>query len=381
MKELTDEVELMARSAGATVLLLGESGTGKGRIAQQIHALSPRAKGPFVEINCAGLTATFLDSELFGHEQGAFTGAQAMKRGLFEVADRGTLFLDEVGDLAPDLQPKLLKVLESRRFRRLGGTREIESDVRLIAATNRNLAAEVRAGRFREDLYYWLNVLAVELPPVRERTTEDVLALVEQLHTDLYRHHPGGAARISRRALDLLLSYGWPGDVRQLRNVLERALVLSAGVEEILPAHLPAELRAAAAMPRPAGLQGPVSLQEMERQHIERTLLHFDVLVLIGDASVDAKRQALVLYASDFLGQARRHVRSLLPDPEPAPHPSAQPGAAAAAISRLHSSKPSSGSPTRRSSVAARPAGTPGAWVRWQASSPKRWACPSGRWS
>jgi transcriptional regulator with PAS, ATPase and Fis domain len=374
MKELTDEVELMARSAGATVLLLGESGTGKGRIAQQIHALSPRAKGPFVEINCAGLTATFLDSELFGHEQGAFTGAQAMKRGLFEVADRGTLFLDEVGDLAPDLQPKLLKVLESRRFRRLGGTREIETDVRLIAATNRNLAAEVRAGRFREDLYYRLNVLAVELPPVRERTTEDALALVEQLHTDLHRHHPGGAARISRRALDLLLSYGWPGDVRQLRNVLERALVLSAGVEEILPAHLPAELRAAAAMPRPAGLQGPVSLQEMERQHIERTLLHFDVLVLIGDASVDAKRQALVLYASDFLGQARRHVRSLLPDPEPAPHPSAQPGAAAAAIqpgragARAH---PRSRGCTARNPRAARPrGGVP--WRRDQPAHPAR---------
>jgi DNA-binding NtrC family response regulator len=276
MRELEAEIRMMAASTGTTVLLLGESGTGKGWVAQRIHSLSPRSRGPFVEINCAGLSATFLDSELFGHEQGAYTDAKTAKRGLFELAHNGTLFLDEIGDLAPDLQPKLLKALESKRFRRLGGTREIEVDVRLIAATNRDLAAEVRAGRFREDLFYRLNVLAIRLPPLRERAPEDTLMLIEQLLADLHRSFQRGARRISDQALRLLLGYDWPGNVRHLRNVLERALVLSAGTGEILPEHLPAEIRASEAVSRASTAESPMSLEEMERRHIERTLSHFD---------------------------------------------------------------------------------------------------------
>jgi two-component system, NtrC family, response regulator AtoC len=166
MQEFAHQVGLLAQSDRTTVLLNGESGTGKGWVARMIHDLSPRAKAPFVEVNCAGLNATFLDSELFGHEKGAFTDAKDRKQGLFEIADHGTIFLDEIGDLAPELQPKLLKVLETKTFRRLGGTREITVDVRLIAATNKNLQQEVEEGRFREDLYYRLSVMPLTLPAV-----------------------------------------------------------------------------------------------------------------------------------------------------------------------------------------------------------------------
>jgi DNA-binding NtrC family response regulator len=272
MRDLARQVELVAGTAQTSVLLLGESGTGKSWVAQMVHALGPRARGPFVEINCAGLSATFLDSELFGHEKGAFTDAKEMKRGLFEVADRGTLFLDEIGDLDPALQPKLLKVLETRSFRRLGGTREIESDVRLIAATNRDLEADVRAGRFREDLFYRLSVFPLTIPPVRERSREDVLELVQRSLRELQSRHPASPAEVSARALDVMVSYGWPGNVRELRNVLERALVLATGQARIEPEHLPASLRAPGA-PRASRDDAPIlTLEEVERRHIERTL-------------------------------------------------------------------------------------------------------------
>jgi DNA-binding NtrC family response regulator len=277
MREIARQVELLAASEGTTVLLLGESGTGKGWVAQMLHAHSPRARAPFVEVNCAGLSANFLDSELFGHEKGAFTDAKTMKRGLFEVAHGGTLFLDEVGDLAPDLQPKLLKVLERKTFRRLGGTREIEVDVRLVAATNRDLEAEVAAGRFREDLFYRLNVLPLTLPPVRERSRDDLLELVHRLMGDLRSVHPRGAPRLSDQALKLLLAYGWPGNVRELRNVLERSLVLSLGEEVILPEHLPPEVRAPSPSAAPVREhQSIMTLEEMERRHIERALVMLD---------------------------------------------------------------------------------------------------------
>jgi two-component system response regulator AtoC len=277
MREMARQVELLAASEGTTVLLLGESGTGKGWVAQMLHAHSPRARAPFVEVNCAGLSANFLDSELFGHEKGAFTDARTMKRGLFEVAHGGTLFLDEVGDLAPDLQPKLLKVLERKTFRRLGGTREIEVDVRLVAATNRDLEAEVAAGRFREDLFYRLNVLPLTLPPVRERSRDDLLDLIRRLMADLRTVHARGAPRLSDAALKLLLGYGWPGNVRELRNVLERALVLSLGEETILPEHLPPEVRTPSPSAAPVREhQTVMTLQEMERRHIERTLVMLD---------------------------------------------------------------------------------------------------------
>ena len=199
MQDFAHQVGLLAQSERTTVLLTGESGTGKGWVARMIHDLSPRAKAPFVEVNCAGLNATFLDSELFGHEKGAFTDAKDRKQGLFEIADHGTIFLDEIGDLAPELQPKLLKVLETKTFRRLGGTREITVDVRLIAATNKNLQQEVEDSRFREDLYYRLSVMPLTLPAVRDRSREDRLSLITRLMSDLRAELADGPTTLSAR--------------------------------------------------------------------------------------------------------------------------------------------------------------------------------------
>jgi transcriptional regulator with PAS, ATPase and Fis domain len=272
MQDFAHQVRLLSQSERTTVLLEGESGSGKGWVARLIHDLSPRGRAPFVEVNCAGLTATFLDSELFGHEKGAFTDAKERKQGLFEIADLGTIFLDEIGDLAPELQPKLLKVLETKTFRRLGGTREMTVDVRLIAATNKDLPAEVEAGRFREDLYYRLSVMPLKLPPLRDRSREDRLALITRLLGNLRAHLPDGPSTISSEALERLLGYPWPGNVREMRNVLERGLILGRSKLELSVEHLPGEFRA-----RPGvgdRRHTPLSLDDLERQHIERTLRH-----------------------------------------------------------------------------------------------------------
>jgi len=233
IRELGRQIELLAASERSTVLLTGESGTGKGWVARIIHHLSPRASGPFVEVNCGGLSATFLESELFGHERGAFTDAKERRQGLFELADRGTIFLDEIGDLAPELQPKLLKVLETKTFRRLGGSREMTVDVRLVAATNRDLVADVHAGRFREDLYYRLSVMPLRLPAVRERSRDDRLALLTRILADFAPQMPGCPSACSAEALDRLLSAPWPGNVREMRNVVERAMILARGVPQL----------------------------------------------------------------------------------------------------------------------------------------------------
>jgi two-component system response regulator HydG len=279
MRELGRQLELLAASERSTVLLTGESGTGKGWVARVIHHLSPRAGAPFVEVNCAGLSATFLDSELFGHEKGAYTDAKERRQGLFELADGGTIFLDEIGDLAPELQPKLLKVLETKRFRRLGGTRELTVDVRLIAATNRDLPSEVRAGRFREDLYYRLSVMPLHLPAVRERSREDRLALLTRILADLAPQMPGCPSTCSAEALDRLLSAPWPGNVREMRNVIERAMILSRGAPQIGVEHLPADLRRGGAGGGGGGGGGAgekrhlaQTLAEVERAHIAKTL-------------------------------------------------------------------------------------------------------------
>ena len=272
MQELARQVGLLAQSERTTVLLVGESGTGKGWVARMIHNLSPRAKAPFVEVNAGGLSATFLDSELFGHEKGAFTDAKDRKQGLFEIADHGTIFLDEIGDLAVELQPKLLKVLETKTFRRLGGTRELTVDVRLIAATNKDVSAEVESGRFREDLYYRLSVMPLHMPSVRDRSRDDRLALISRLLNDLRVQVPGGPTSISADGLERMLGYGWPGNVREIRNVLERALILAQGKPEISVEHLPGEFRARAG---PGDRRHtPLTLDDLERQHIERTLRH-----------------------------------------------------------------------------------------------------------
>ncbi len=272
MQEFAQQVTLLAQSERTTVLLTGESGTGKGWVARMIHGRSPRSRAPFVEVNCTALSAAGLDSELFGHEKGAFTEARDRKQGLFEIADHGTIFLDEIGDLAPELQPKLLKVLETKTFRRFGGTREVTVDVRLVAATSKELQAEVESGRFREDLYYRLSVMPLRLPAVRDRSREDRLALITRLLGDLRTGLPDGPAALSSEVVERLLAYPWPGNVREIRNVLERALILGRGAAAVSIEHLPGEFRA-----RP-GLgdrrHTPLSLDDLERQHIERTLKH-----------------------------------------------------------------------------------------------------------
>jgi DNA-binding NtrC family response regulator len=270
MRDLAHQIELLAASERSTVLITGESGTGKGWVARLVHQLSRRATGPFVEVNCGGLSATFLDSELFGHEKGAFTDAKERRQGLFELADGGSILLDEIGELALELQPKLLKVLETKAFRRLGGTHELRVDVRLMAATNRDLVSDVKAGRFREDLFYRLSVLPLRLPPVRERSREDRLALITRLLATLRAELPGSPSTCSAEALDRLLSAPWPGNVREMRNVLERALILAQGAQVIGLEHLPADLRKGA--PASDRRHTPQTLADVERHHIERTL-------------------------------------------------------------------------------------------------------------
>jgi len=271
MQELVRQIELLAATDRSTVLLQGESGTGKGWVARIIHNLSPRSSGPFVEVNCAGLSATFLDSELFGHEKGAFTDAKERKVGLFELSDHGTIFLDEIGELALELQPKLLHVLETKKFRRLGGTREMEVDVRLITATNRDLVHEVETARFREDLYYRLNVMPLTLPPVRDRSREDRIDLITRILADLKAQLPGCPSECTTDVSERLLSAQWPGNVREMRNVLERAMILARGQATINWEQLPPDLRQRSPTDR---RYQPQSLSEMERQHIERTLRH-----------------------------------------------------------------------------------------------------------
>jgi DNA-binding NtrC family response regulator len=270
MRELAHQVELLASSDKTTGLILGESGTGKGRVARVVHALSPRARSAFVEVNCAALTAASLDSELFGHERGSFTKATETKPGLFEVAHDGTVFLDEIGDLTPELQPKLLGVLEGNSFRRYGGTQEISANVRLLAASSKDLVNEVNAGRFREDLYYRLSVMPVYLPPLRARAREDLVELVATLLDELRPQLAEAPREISDEALDRILKYSWPGNIRELRNALERALLMARGSDAIRPEHLPAEVREAWG----GGVDGylPRTLVEMERAHIHRTL-------------------------------------------------------------------------------------------------------------
>ncbi len=225
MKELLSLAKKVAQSQ-ATVLLLGESGTGKEVLATLIHRLSPRAQKPFLKLNCAAIPEGLLESELFGHEKGAFTGADRLKQGLFEIADQGTIFLDEIGDMPLPLQAKLLRVLQEGTFRRVGGVREIKVDVRVIAATNQDLEAMVKDGRFREDLYWRLNVVSLRLPPLRERR-EDIIPLAQFFLTKFAQKHGKEIKGFSKEALEVLLSYHFPGNVRELENMIERAVILA----------------------------------------------------------------------------------------------------------------------------------------------------------
>ena len=243
MRQVFELVETIA-ATGSTVLVTGESGTGKELIARAIHVGSPRSDRPFVAVNCGALTETLLDSELFGHMRGSFTGADANKKGLIEVADKGTIFLDEIGEMSPMLQVKILRVLQERRFRRVGGTEEVEADIRIIAATNRDLAKMVAEGQFREDLFYRINVIPVRLPPLRERA-EDVATLAEHFVAKFAAQMTKTITGISGAALNYLMSHPWPGNVRELENAMERAVALER-TPSILPESLPETVRGAA---------------------------------------------------------------------------------------------------------------------------------------
>ena len=224
MLRVFDLVDTIAPTA-STVLITGESGTGKELIARAIHVRSPRSERPFVAVNCGALTETLLDAELFGHVRGAFTGADGNKKGLIEVADKGTIFLDEIGEMSPMLQVKLLRVLQERRFRRVGGTEEIDADIRIIAATNRDLARMVSDGQFREDLFYRINVIPVRMPPLRERTG-DIPQLAEHFVAKFAPQMKKAIAGIAPAAVAHLTAYAWPGNVRELENAMERAVAL-----------------------------------------------------------------------------------------------------------------------------------------------------------
>src|SRR5580698_36069 len=237
MREVFSLIQQVAPSRAA-VLITGESGTGKELAARAIHALSPRRGGPFVALNCAAMPDTLMESELFGHEKGAFTGAVDRRAGCFELAQNGTVLLDEIGDMPVALQAKLLRVLEDSRVRRLGGKTEIQLDVRILAATNSPLDAAIREGRFREDLFYRLNVFPIPLPPLRDRK-DDLIALTSALLSDLNVKHGTKITDVSREVLDRFRAYNWPGNVRELRNIVERAVIL-AGEGTILPVHLAA---------------------------------------------------------------------------------------------------------------------------------------------
>jgi transcriptional regulator with PAS, ATPase and Fis domain len=254
----------------STVLLAGESGTGKELVARAIHFNSPRAAKPFVAVDCGSLAETLLESELFGHVRGAFTGAVANKKGLFEEADGGTCFLDEVGDIGLAMQAKLLRVLQEHEIKRVGGTEPTKIDVRIVAATNKNLEDLVEGKRFREDLFYRLNVVAIHLPPLRERA-EDVPLLARHFLRKYSEENQKTIARISPEALELLSTYRWPGNVRELENVIERSVTLTRH-SVILPEDLPRRIRAEKREDLAKTLPSHIPLSELEKLYIQKIL-------------------------------------------------------------------------------------------------------------
>jgi two-component system response regulator AtoC len=298
IEEVRRFVEGVAQVPTATVLLLGESGTGKNLVAQAIHYSGPRASGRFVEVNCSAVPAALLEAELFGYMRGAFTDAKESKRGLVEIAHGGTLFLDEIGDLTPELQSKLLNFLESRKFRRLGGTDEITVDLRLITATNRDLEAMIAEGIFRRDLFYRIQVTSLTLPPLRAIRT-DILLFCRHFLEEFNRIFRKEIQGIQPEAMDLLQDWKWPGNVRELRNVLERACIFCQGAE-IGPAEIPRLSQPSpvrgpdteafeGAFPIPAGLPLP----EAEAEYIRRTLEELDGSVQRTAESLGISRKNL----------------------------------------------------------------------------------------
>ena len=268
MQRVFEVIDQVAPSK-ASVLITGESGTGKELVANAIHQRSPRANGPFIKLHCAALAESLLETELFGHERGAFTGAVARKDGRFTLADGGTLFLDEIGEISAAVQVKLLRFLQEHEFERVGGTQTLHVDVRIIAATNRNLLEEIAKGRFREDLYYRLNVVSLEMPPLRERRS-DIPALVK-FFIDRYAAENGKTIEgCTPATLEVLMNYGWPGNVRELENAIERAVVLATG-PQIEPKHLPPNVKPMA-MPTGMPVIPGATMEEIERYAILETL-------------------------------------------------------------------------------------------------------------
>jgi DNA-binding NtrC family response regulator len=301
MKDLLENVKKIARSGTSTILVRGDTGVGKDLIARVIHQTSPASKGPFVVLNCSAVPDNLLESELFGHEQGAFTDARRHKRGLLEMADRGTLFLDEIGEMPAGLQSKLLRVLETKTFRRLGSTNDIRVNVRFIAATNKDLFQEVEARRFREDLYYRLSVIPVYVPPLRERR-EDIGLLV-QYFLDRYNQELGGRlARVSEKAMEMLADYRWPGNVRELRNVVERLVLMHPG-PEVLPEDLPEQVRLGAVTLRPDEESEEVVIRS-------KRVVPLADLEKAGIRDALAKLQGNKTRAAELLGISRQTLRT-----------------------------------------------------------------------
>jgi len=280
MLDVFKMIETVART-NSTILLTGESGTGKGLVAQAIHFHSLRRDKPMVSLNCGALPENLLESELFGHMRGAFTGADSNKKGLLEVAERGTVFLDEIGEMSAVLQVKLLRVLQERRFRRVGGLEELQADIRVIAATNQDLAKLIAEGRFREDLYYRINVIPISLPPLRERR-EDIALLAEHFVAKYTEQMGKSISGISHQAMELLLSYDWPGNIRELENVIERAVALEP-TPAVLPDSLPQTVRGETHRPSAASVAAGETLpdagfdleahvKEIERGYIAEAL-------------------------------------------------------------------------------------------------------------
>jgi len=274
MREIKHLIQMVSATPRTSVLIQGESGTGKELVANSIHNWSARRDKPLVKINCSAIPENLLESELFGHEKGAFTDAKAMKKGMFELANGGTLFLDEIPSILPSLQPKLLRVLETQTFRRIGGTTDIQIDVRIIAATNRDLQAMVQDGTFREDLYYRLKVMVLHPPPLRERR-EDILPLALLFIEKNNREFNKSIRGIAEEAQTLLLNYDWPGNVRELKNVIERAVILCSDAD-LRAESLPLELRSGKpgpqATPASDDLSDGDSLEAMEKIHILNVL-------------------------------------------------------------------------------------------------------------
>jgi len=300
-KAMRDALSMVDRAAPSrsTVLISGESGTGKELVARAIHFASPRKEGPFVSVNCMALNPGILESELFGHERGSFTGAVSMRRGRFEQADGGTLFLDEVGELTPDLQVKLLRVLQERRFERVGSGEEIEVDIRVVAATNKDLHAKVQTGEFREDLFYRLNVIHIPLPALRERR-EDIPLLAAYFTEKLAKENGVAPKSFSDEAMNFLMGYEWPGNIRQLQNVVERCLVLVQ--EQVISVeNLPPEIRdeesqfKSAVDLLPVELDLADTLEKIEAALIRRALVRAD-LVQVKAAEILGISKSLLQY-------------------------------------------------------------------------------------